>query len=121
MLSHRCPSASARRQSSRTEEAVVPVKARIAKDRRPQFSRETLELFLELEALPQDSERFKAGSKRLASLLGLIDEFWTMNHVNDRSPRPHMPPHLTAFEDWHRCREVRLALLCAATDAAAQT
>jgi hypothetical protein len=91
----------------------VPVKQRAAKDRRAQFSRETLELFQALEALSQDSDRFKAGSRRLARLLGLTDEFWTMNHVHDRSAGPCWPSHLVAHHDWHRVREVRLALLAA--------
>jgi hypothetical protein len=92
----------------------VPVKQRIAKDRRPQFSREVLELFVELEALPRGSQRFKVGSKRLADLLGLMDAWWAMQHVNDRSAGPCHPPYKTAFADWHTCREMRLALLAAA-------
>jgi hypothetical protein len=81
--------------------------------RRAQFSREVLELFAELEALPQRSERFIQGSKRLARLLGLTSEWWTMNHVHRRDAHPCHPPYKTAFEDWHTCREVRLALLAA--------
>jgi hypothetical protein len=103
----------ARRQFSRIGEAAVPVKVRAAKDRRPQFSRETLELFLELEASPQNCQRFKDGSRRLAHLLGLTSQWWTMNHVHRRDARPCHPPHMIAHRDWHTCREMRLALSAA--------
>jgi hypothetical protein len=92
----------------------VPVKVRIAKDRRPSFSAEALGLFLELEQTPQASQRFKDGSRELARLLGFVDEWWTCNHVNDRSPEPCHPPGYIAHGDWFRCRAVRLQLLAAA-------
>jgi hypothetical protein len=81
---------------------------------RRQISAEALALFLELEALPQDSERFKTGSRKLAAMLDLKREWWGRQHVNDRSPRPRHPPHLVAHHDWHRVRTVRLTLLAAA-------
>jgi hypothetical protein len=93
----------------------MPVKARAAKDRRPSFSAEALALFAELERTPQGSRRFQEGSRELARLLDLVNEFWTGNHVNDRSPTPCHPPDYIAFRDWHTCRRVRQALLAAAS------
>jgi hypothetical protein len=79
-----------------------------------------LDLFVKLEAAPlhqRDTNEFKVGERRLARLLGLTDEFWTMNSVLDRSARPcHPPPHV-AWNHWHRCRAAREVLLEAAAAA----
>jgi hypothetical protein len=91
----------------------MPAKLRVAKDRRPSFSPEALSLFLELEGMPQHSRAFKDGSRQLAQHLNLVDEWWTGQHVNDRSAEPCHPPEYIAHENWHRCRAVRVALLAA--------
>jgi hypothetical protein len=92
----------------------MPVKLRAAKERRRSFSAEALALFIELERTPQHSRKFKDGSRELARLLGLTAEWWTMNHVNDRSRAPCHPPGYIAREDWIKVRAVREALLAAA-------
>ena len=94
----------------------MPVKRRVAKDRRPQFSPEVLALFLELERMPRGSQRFTESSRELAGLLGLTAEWWAMQHVNDRSLEPCHPPGCVAREDWFRCRSVRETLLAAARE-----
>lgn len=81
---------------------------------RSQISAEALALFLALEHVSQDSERFMDGSHRLARLLGLVREFWGGNFVNDRSAGPCWPPSLVAHHDWYRVRERREELLSAA-------
>src|SRR5262245_55964509 len=94
----------------------MPAKLRAAKELRPQFSRETIELFGQLEAVPlrrRGSQAFKDGEHELARRLGLTSEYWTMNSVLDRKHSCH-PPGYAAHTDWHRCREVRMALLEAA-------
>jgi hypothetical protein len=98
----------------------MPVKLRVAKERRPLFSAEALVLFVELERMPRhsrDSQEFKDKSKRLAGLLGLTSEWWTINHVHDRSRAPRHPPWCVAYTDWHRVRRVREALLAAGAEA----
>jgi hypothetical protein len=83
--------------------------------RLPRFAPEAIALFAELEAYTdQDSQRFREGSKRLASLLGLGSE-WLCScaHVNDRSIESCHPPNHPATADWHRVRNVRLQLLAA--------
>jgi hypothetical protein len=92
----------------------MPVKARAAKERRPTFSREVLQLFLELERVPtrrRDRREWWDGSKRLAGLLGLSSEWWAMENVHDRSARPCHPPGYFAHDAWFRCRAMRQALL----------
>jgi hypothetical protein len=49
----------------------MPVKERIAKDRRPVFSTEAVELFAELERTPGGHLPYTEGSRRLARMLGL--------------------------------------------------
>jgi hypothetical protein len=89
----------------------MPAKLREAKERRPQFSREVLDLFRELEGTPRrmrHTPEFIAKSKRLAVLLDLTTEWWAMLHVetaNDPRPRP------TLYQWWPRVRAVRAALL----------
>jgi hypothetical protein len=78
------------------------------------FSPEIIALFVELEAVPgrqRDRQEWQAESKRLAGLLGLSSEWWSMNHVNDRSARPCHPPGYYAHNAFYRCRVVRQALL----------
>jgi hypothetical protein len=89
----------------------VPVKRRVAKGRHPQFSAEVLALFLKLER--KGGHAFTDGTRELARLLGLIPEWWTGNHVNDRGPHPCRPPSYIANADFERCRAVREALLAA--------
>ena len=84
----------------------------IDRPRRPLFSPEVLALFVELERIPRSSARFKEPSQRLASLLGLTSEWWSMNHANDHSATPPIPA--LAAADWATCRAVRKALQAAA-------
>jgi hypothetical protein len=92
----------------------MPVKARAAKERRLLFSTEILDLFEQIERMPsQRGERYREGSKRLAILLDLSDEWWAMTHVNDRSPSPCHPLGYFAHDAWFRCRIVRAQLLAA--------
>ena len=87
----------------------MPVKSRSTKQRKPQFSEEALRLFCEIERL-KPSKRFNdPQSKRLAELLDLVTEYWTVKHVNDPGPRPTYQPHQS--ENWEACRAVRLQLL----------
>ncbi|HKD40352.1 MAG TPA: hypothetical protein VE909_12405 [Xanthobacteraceae bacterium] len=93
----------------------MPTKrAILARPRRVSFTPEMLALFAELEAVPaRERERAKwiGKSKQLAGLLGLTSEWWTMNDVNDKNATPCVPDGYVAFDDWHTCRRVRLALL----------
>jgi len=91
----------------------VPVKLRIAKERRPAFSREVLVLFAKLEAVParrRRTQEFKDGEHQLARLLNLTDEFWTINSVLDRG-QPCHPAGYIANVHWARCRVMREQLL----------
>jgi hypothetical protein len=86
----------------------------IRRARQPSFTPEVLRLFAELEHMPgQGSQAFKAGSKRLAALLGLSSEWWGGQHVNDRSREPCHPEECQSYHDWYTCRRVRQALLAA--------
>ena len=77
----------------------------------PHFTPEILELFLALEKVKPRKRFADPRSKRLAELLNLTSEYWTVNHVNDPSPRPsHRPPY-QSYTDWHVCRAVREELL----------
>jgi hypothetical protein len=101
----------------------MPVKQRAAKDRRPVFSPEAVELFLEIERMPGGNQPYTDASRRLAGMLGLMNEWWASCHVNDKSSRSgYSPGHLTDIAFW-RVREVREALLavCAQGAEAAQT
>jgi hypothetical protein len=89
----------------------MPVKERIAKDRLLVFSTEAVELFAELERTPGGHLPYTEGSRRLARMLGLTNEWGVSCHVSDRSSRSGYPPgHLTDTAFW-RVREVRKALL----------
>jgi hypothetical protein len=74
---------------------------------------EALSLFVTLERMDRRSEAFEQGTYELARVLGLVPEWWTGNHVNDRSEEPCHQPGYVSHEDWHRCREVRNALQAA--------
>jgi hypothetical protein len=89
----------------------MPVKERIAKDRRPVFSAEAVELFAELERRPDGYRPYTEASRRLAAMLGLVDEWIVSCHVNDRSSAPCHPPGYLAHDAWFRCRAVRIQLL----------
>ena len=89
----------------------MPVKARIPKERRPHFSNQALDLFIELERMPQSDPRFKQKSRQLAALLGLLDEWiCSSTHVNDRSRAPAYPSG-PAHDDWVHVRAVRELLI----------
>jgi hypothetical protein len=85
----------------------------LERERRPAFSPEALALFVVLEQTPKGSRKFKDGARELARMLDLTDEFWTGNHVSDRSRAPCHPDGYLAYHDWFRCRRVRDALLAA--------
>lgn len=92
----------------------MPVKLRVAKERRPSFSPEALALFAELERVPahrRHSREFKDKEHELARRLHLIDEFWSGNGVTNKSSGPCHPQGNIARQDWFRCRAIRLALL----------
>jgi hypothetical protein len=89
----------------------MPVKQRVAKDRRPVFSSEAVELFLEIERTPGGNRPYTGASRRLAGMLGLVDEWVVSCHVNDRSSGPCHPPSYVAHDAWFRCRAVRIQLL----------
>jgi hypothetical protein len=98
----------------------VPVKLRTPKARRPQFSDEVLALFQALEQAPErdrDSDEWVADSKRLAGLLGLGSEWWSMCHVNDASRTPCWSEDMPAAKDWHVVHAVREQLLEACAEA----
>jgi hypothetical protein len=95
----------------------VPVKLRRAKERRPSFSAEVLELFSRLERAPRgkrDSQAFKDEERELARRLNLVDEWWRGNSVLDRSRGPCHPPGYFSHTDWYHVRKIRKALLTAA-------
>lgn len=93
------------------EEDAVPVKQRAAKDRRPFFSAQAVELFAELERTPGGHMPYTDASYRLAEMLGLVNEWWSSCHVNDRSRRPCWSPGHLAYTAFWKVREVREALL----------
>lgn len=50
----------------------------------------------------------------LARMLGLTDEWWTGCSVLDKRSGPiHASLEYMEYHDWHRCREVRRALMAA--------
>jgi hypothetical protein len=91
----------------------MPVKLRAAKELRPKFSPEVLDLFRAIEKLPPRRRWDHPGTKELAKLLGLTSEYWTINFVNDVEGICH-PPGCVANKDWATCRAVRWQLLAAA-------
>jgi hypothetical protein len=93
--------------------AVPTNRTPISRPRHPSFSPEILELFRRLETTPprrRSSGEFKAGSKRLAALLGLTTQWWAMKHVEDDNK--HRPREgLAAHDYWLTVRTVRQQLL----------
>ncbi|MGJ5077645.1 hypothetical protein [Bradyrhizobium sp. HKCCYLS3013] len=78
------------------------------------ISEVALDLFDELEhRRDRRSEGYRQKEPELMRMLCLTSEYWTVNSVLDRSDEPCHPPGYIAHHDWHRCREVRLALLSA--------
>jgi hypothetical protein len=78
---------------------------------------EVIELFTKLEAVParrRKSQAFRDGERKLARSLDLVDAWWSGNSVLSRSRESCHPPEYMAHQDWHRCHEVRMALLAAA-------
>ena len=75
------------------------------------FTTEAVELFAELERRPGGHLPYSPDSLRLARLLGLVSEWLTSCHVNDRSERPCHPPGYCAHDAFWRVLEVRQALL----------
>jgi hypothetical protein len=88
----------------------MPVKLRIAKRLRPSFDDTTLDLFVRL-----DRELHPAidDEHDLARRLNLVDHYWTINSVLDRSAGPCHPEGYLANTHWHECRAIREALLAA--------
>jgi hypothetical protein len=86
-----------------------------SRPRKPQFTNEVLQLFVELEHTPRclgdsETEEFKTKAKRLAGLLGLSTEWWAGCDVNDADNlRPHKP--LAAHDYWLTVKRVRAQLL----------
>jgi hypothetical protein len=74
------------------------------------FSQEAIELFAELDAQPKPAD---AAVHRLARLLGLVPQYWTVNSPLDKSSAPVHPHGYQAHSDWVRCRQVRNELLAA--------
>jgi len=72
---------------------------------------EVITLFLELEQSPRRAKPFTEDTRKLARLLGLVPQWWTGNHVNDRSDKPIYPEGYVAHVDWLHCRAVREQLL----------
>jgi hypothetical protein len=94
----------------------MPVKQRSGKGRRPQFSGEVVELFVQLERTPARQRRtqeFTDGSKRLARALNLSAEWWAGCAVED-GEKPQPRAGLVAHEYWLTTRRMRAALLEAA-------
>jgi hypothetical protein len=82
-----------------------------------EIDRKALELFIQIEATPQQKRGPKVYNDmehELAKLLGLVPEWWNGNSVCDDSDAPCWPPHLTAYQNWYKVRAVRNALLEAA-------
>jgi hypothetical protein len=72
------------------------------------FSAEVIDLFVELERVKPSRRFADPRTKQLAALLGLMDQFWSVNFVNDIAGPP-IPAG--AREHWIRCRAVRAQLL----------
>jgi hypothetical protein len=93
----------------------MPVKLRTPKGRRPVFGGEVLDLFRRLSAMPRSERQspesgYKEQSQRLAELVGLEVEWWSMRQVENE---PGYPPHDNDFQAgcYERVRDVREALL----------
>lgn len=94
----------------------MPVKLRIAKQRRPAFSDEALLLFRQLESVPpslrKDNPEFRAADLALHDAIGLeFERRCIMCSVLDRGVAPPWPPDMPSHHAWHRVHAVRRALL----------
>jgi hypothetical protein len=90
----------------------------LSRERNIPITDEVLALFAELDSAPaarRRSQEFRAKAKEheLARMLDITAEWWTCNSVLNTSVEPCHPRGHVANDDWHRCREVRLALLAA--------
>jgi hypothetical protein len=97
----------------------MSVKLRQAKERRPQFSDETLVLFRILEATPmglRGTDEFKARDRELHRLLDLETDWRMAGNVLNRSEQCCYPMGMPAYGAFHHCRAVREALLEAGRD-----
>jgi hypothetical protein len=87
----------------------MPVTRRIPIDRQfLPFSPEVLDLFCALERVKPSRRFADPRTKKLAGLLGLMDQFWSVNFVNDIAGPP-IPAG--GRRDWVICRKVRAQLL----------
>lgn len=91
----------------------------LARRRNPTFTPEILSLFVELENGSKRGEQFRVQEQDLMYQLGLVEQFWTMNSVLDRSSVPYTSPEYVAWRHWHECRAIRLQLLAAIASAGA--
>jgi hypothetical protein len=81
----------------------------LIRTRRPSgFSQEVLDLFVALERVAPRRRFADPRTKKLAGLLGLMDQFWSVNFVNDIAGPP-IPAG--GRRDWVTCRAVREVLL----------
>jgi hypothetical protein len=80
------------------------------------YDEDVVREFVRLDHMRRGCADFKRGERALMRRLGLVDEFWSMNSPLDRSAGPCHPEGYVANDHWHRCREVRRALLAAARD-----
>jgi hypothetical protein len=99
----------------------VPVKLRTPKGRRP-FGDEVITLFKRLAGMPPSARKgpeWKEQSQRLAELLGLENEWWAMNHVEDE-PSGFPPAEDNTFQHaaYWRVAEAREQLLQAIVERA---
>jgi hypothetical protein len=91
----------------------MPSKRRtLDRPRRQTFTTEIVALFVEIERL-RGNQAFTDRSHDLARMLGLTEQWWTGNHVNDRSAGPIRTEEYSANEHWRQCRRVREELLAA--------
>jgi len=62
------------------------------------------------------SRAYTEKTRQLARLLNLVPQWWTMNHVNDRSAKPCHPEGHVSRDDFWACRRTHEALLAALTE-----
>jgi len=85
--------------------------------RRTTIKPDVLAAFAALERRrDRHSDDYRDREHELMRRLNLVNEFWTMNSVLDRSPEPCLPETYAAHGDWQTCRAVRLQLLAALAD-----
>ena len=78
------------------------------------FPPDVVREFVRLDHMRRGCADFKRGERALMRRLGLVDQFWSMNSVLDKSRSPCHPPEYQATQDWIRCRAIRHELLAAA-------